>query len=50
MQVKNSTLFKAPPSLKYDRSRRNQKKYCDFHKDVGHDTYEVLTSKNKLKV
>ena len=49
MQMKNSTLFKAPPPLKSDRSRRNQKKYCHFYKDVGHDTSECFDLKEQIE-
>ena len=49
MQMKNSTLFKAPPPLKSDRLWRNQKKYCHFHKNVGHDTSECFDLKEQIE-
>ncbi|XP_062114333.1 uncharacterized protein LOC133825397 [Humulus lupulus] len=42
----NHVLFKRPPPMKRDRSKRDPSKYCQYHKDVGHTRAEC----NHLKV
>ena len=42
-------VFKQPDPLRGDCSKRNQNKYCRFHKDIGHTTEECITLKNEIK-
>ncbi|GMN47963.1 hypothetical protein TIFTF001_017147 [Ficus carica] len=41
-QVTGRGLLRDPPPLRADRARRNQNKYRNFHKDVGHDTKDCI--------
>ena len=45
MVVKQIGVFKWPDPLRGDRSKRNQTKYCQYHKDVGHTIEECITLK-----
>ena len=49
MAAKHTGVFKRPDPLRGDRSKRNQNKYCQFHKDVGHTTKECITLKDEMK-
>ncbi|GMN48210.1 hypothetical protein TIFTF001_017399 [Ficus carica] len=39
-----------PLPLRTDRARRNQNKYCYFHKDVGHDTKDCIQLRDQIKL
>ncbi|GMN20970.1 hypothetical protein TIFTF001_040006 [Ficus carica] len=39
-----------PPPLRADRARRNQNKYCNFHKDVGHDTKDCIQLRDQIEL
>ncbi|GMN48602.1 hypothetical protein TIFTF001_017771 [Ficus carica] len=39
-----------PPPLRADRARRNQKKYCNFHKDVGHNTKDCIQLRDQIEL
>ncbi|GMN29275.1 hypothetical protein TIFTF001_046326 [Ficus carica] len=41
-QVSGRGLLRDSQPLRADRARRNQNKYCNFHKDVGHDTKDCI--------
>ncbi|GMN54060.1 hypothetical protein TIFTF001_023183 [Ficus carica] len=43
-------LLRDPPPLRADRARRNQNKYCNFHKDVGHDTKDCIQLRDQIEL
>ena len=49
MVVEQTGIFKRLDSLRGDRSKRNQNKYCQFHKDIGHTTEECITLKDEIE-
>ena len=49
MAAEQTGLFKWHNPLCGDRSKRNQNKYCQYHKDVGHTTEECITLKDEIK-
>ena len=49
MHVRNPTLFRTPPLMRTNPSRRNSNKYCYFHKDHEHDTSECFELKEQIK-
>ncbi|GMN49655.1 hypothetical protein TIFTF001_018818 [Ficus carica] len=48
-QVSVRGLLRNPPPIRTDRSRRNQNKYCHFHKDVGHDTKDCIQLRDQIE-
>ncbi|XP_024027647.1 uncharacterized protein LOC112093446 [Morus notabilis] len=48
-QVGRGNLLHRPEPMKPDPSRRNQKKYCRFHGDVGHHTNDCADLKDEIK-
>ena len=49
MAVEQTGVFKCPDLLSGDRSKRNQNKYCWYHKNVGHTTEECITRKDEIE-
>ena len=49
MVAKQTKVFKRPDPLHGDRSKRNQNKYCRYHKDVSHTTEECITLRDKIE-
>ncbi|GMN40212.1 hypothetical protein TIFTF001_009433 [Ficus carica] len=49
-QVTGRGLLRDPPALRADRARRNQNKYCNFHKDVGHDTKDCIQLRDQIEL
>ncbi|GMN64580.1 hypothetical protein TIFTF001_033649 [Ficus carica] len=49
-QVTGRGLLRDPPPLRADRARRNQNKYCNFHKDVGHDTKDCIQLRDQIEL
>ncbi|GMN37312.1 hypothetical protein TIFTF001_042608 [Ficus carica] len=49
-QVSGRGLLRDPPPLRTDRARRNQNKYCNFHKDVGHETKDCLQLRDQIEL
>lgn len=48
-QISGRGLLKDPPPFRTDRSRRNQNKYCNFHKDVGHDNKDYIQLQDQIE-
>ncbi|XP_024027702.1 uncharacterized protein LOC112093455 [Morus notabilis] len=48
-QVGRGNLLRRPEVMKSDPSRRNQKKFCRFHGDVGHHTNDCADLKDEIK-
>ena len=42
-------VYKQPDSLRGEHSKRNQNKYCQYHKDVGHTTKECIMLKDEIE-
>ena len=42
LATEQTGVYKRPTPLQGDRSRRNQKKDCRYHKDVGYTTEECI--------
>ncbi|GMN49779.1 hypothetical protein TIFTF001_018933 [Ficus carica] len=49
-QVSGRGLLRDPPLIRTDRSRRNQNKYCHYHKDVGHDTKDCIQLRDQIEL
>jgi len=45
MQIKNKGALTFPGKLNGDPSKRSRDKYCHFHRDHGHDTFECYDLK-----
>ncbi|XP_024022056.1 uncharacterized protein LOC112091801 [Morus notabilis] len=48
-QVGRGNLLRRPEPMRSDPSRRNQKKYCRFHGDVGHHTNDCANLKDEIE-
>ena len=49
IQIKDEGALKFPGKLKGDPSKRSRDKYCRFHRDYGHDTFECYDLKQQIK-
>ncbi|GMN66784.1 hypothetical protein TIFTF001_035846 [Ficus carica] len=49
-QMTGRGLLRDPPPLRADRARRNQNKYYNFHKDVGHDTKDCIQLRDQIEL
>ncbi|GMN19976.1 hypothetical protein TIFTF001_045266 [Ficus carica] len=49
-QMTGRGLLRDPPPLRADRARRHQNKYCNFHKDVGHDTKDCIQLRDQIEL
>ena len=49
MQIKDDPSLKWPEKMKGDPNKRNQNKYCRFHRDHGHDTDECFNLKQQIE-
>ncbi|GMN47281.1 hypothetical protein TIFTF001_016454 [Ficus carica] len=49
-QVTGRGLLRDAPLLRADRAWRNQNKYCNFHKDVGHDTKDDMQLRDQIEL
>ena len=47
--VTNKNLYRNPEATKSDRLRRDVKKNCAFHKDIGHNIERCIALKDKIK-
>ena len=47
MATKHTSVYKRPYSMRGDYSKRNQNKYCRFHRDIGHTTEECIALKDE---
>ncbi|EXB37469.1 hypothetical protein L484_002569 [Morus notabilis] len=48
-QVSRGNLLRRPELMKSDPSRRNQKKFCRFHGNVGHHTNDCADLKDEIE-
>ena len=49
MQIKDDVALTWPTKLKGDPSKRSKDKYCCFHRNHGHDTFECYDLKQQIK-
>ena len=49
LATEHTGVYKRPSSMRGDRSKRNQNKYCQYHKDVGHTTKECIMLKDEIE-
>ena len=47
--VMDKNLFRKPEAIKSNRSRRDFKKNCAFHKDTGHSTERCMALKEEVE-
>ena len=47
--VTDRSLYKQPEAIKGDRSRRDIKKNCTFHKDIGHNTGRYVAIRDEIE-
>ena len=49
MTTEQTGVIKQPDPLCGDYSKRNQNKYCRYHKDIGHTTEECITLNDEIE-
>jgi len=49
MQIKDEWAMTFPGKLKGDPSKRSRDKYCRFHRDHGHDTFDYYDLKQEIE-
>jgi len=49
MQIKDDMTLTWPGKLKGDPSKRSKDKYCRFHRNHGHDTFEFYDLKQHIE-
>ncbi|KAK4845460.1 hypothetical protein QYF36_005345 [Acer negundo] len=49
LAIRDKGLFRKPGPKKVPADRRNKYKYCDFHKDVRHNTSECYSLRNQIE-
>ena len=47
--VTKKSLYKKPDVIRSDKSRRDVRKTCAFHKDIGHNTERCIALKDKIE-
>ena len=47
-QIKDEGTLTFPSKLKEDPSKRSRDKYCRFHRDHGHDTFDCYDLKQQI--
>ena len=48
MQIKDEGALAFPGKLKGDPNKRSRDKYCNFHRDHGHDTADCYDLKQQI--
>ena len=48
MEIRNEEFVKWPGNIKINPLRRNENKYCEFHKDHGHNTKKCFQLKEYI--
>lgn len=49
MQIRDDAALTWPDKLKGDLNKRPRNKYCRFHRDHKHDTYECYDLKQQIE-
>ena len=49
MVAEQTSVFNRLDSLRGDRSKRKQNKYCRYHRDIGHTTEKCITLKDEIE-
>ncbi|KAK0586441.1 hypothetical protein LWI29_006949 [Acer saccharum] len=49
LAIQDKGLLKKPDPMKLLADRRNKYKYCDFYRDIGHNTSECFSLRNQIK-
>ena len=49
LATEHTGVYERPNSMQGVRSKRNQNKYCRFHRDIGHTTEECITPKDEIE-
>lgn len=45
----DQTPFRKPDPIKLEKSKRDASKYCQFHREIGHDTSRCYALKNEIE-
>ena len=49
LAIQDKGLLRKPDPIKVPADQRNRYKYCDFHEDVGHNTFECYSLRNQIE-
>ena len=49
LAIEHTGIYKQPDSMRRYCSKRNQNKYCRYHRDIGHTTEECIILKDGIK-
>ena len=49
LATEHTGVYKQSDSMRRDRSKRNQNKYCRYHRDVDHTTEECIALKDEIE-
>ena len=49
MATEHMGVYKRPHLMQEDLSKRNQNKYCQYYRDVGHTTEECIALEDEIK-
>ena len=47
--ISNKNMFRKPDEMRGNRSRRDVKKNCAYHKDIGHNTVKCNALRDEIE-
>ncbi len=50
MEIEGQDYFRPPPPMRDTGARRNPRKYCRFHRNLGHDTEDWFQLRDEMEV
>ena len=49
MEIRDKNLLPAPQKMRTPPEKRDQRKYCDYHRDHGHSTNDCYQLKRAIE-